>query len=649
MCCNDLAYYEFKTVLLPQNNSFSLLPSFHREILKNAQPISCTSTQLRTAEPSRTTVEQDGKDRRPKSMTSDSYAKERKGNANKQFSYNKLVNERNTQSLRVSSQKNNNKQNKEKPVRPPQPRHDNKEGLLIDLSPVVDGNTSNSAAISATAAVLKRNNASCLLDEPIDVPTELDDDEVDAVPPPAHDPPIFRCPPPYQQPPQYSNLYEGVHSSPQKSTTTTNSANSNSNSNASLQANEILKNLNRQMYQSVNSMAIKSATSSPRPDPIGAEGISRATTTSSFSSGLGLSESLSQMSMLSDNESHSGAIPKNNSTAIDRNFLAELEKDIYKDATSFQVNTAQAHSTKDGPLKKDFSANSQTEMLDRIYAASSSSSTAGSSRVNNSIYANGGADNATTALIQQMWQESTQKTSNLSGGALNLSSSFIPIAESTTIDNTSHNFVAVSNRPVSAMSSHHNYNSVYGGSENYYSTVTGAGSSIYDSCPVPLLSSNANALYSNATATQQQQQLAMYDEVAGDELLRPTRPAPTVPPTSNDGLALGLSSQQIQRRIEKQNIYSDVASIYGDTSSIYGDVIENQKITAFCVEVGPDASVIDARRALTANNWDHRLAVRHFKVDQLMKLALGSRESCENALARSGWSVEVAASILLDK
>lgn len=603
-------------------------------------------------------------------MTSESYAKERKGNASKQFSYNKLVNERNTQSLRVSSsssgQKNNNqKQNKQKPVRPPQPRHDNKEGLLIDLSPV-EGNTSNSAAISATAAVLKRNNAACLLDEPIDVPTELDDEgdtTTSISPPPAHDPPIFRCPPPYQQPPQYSNLYEGLHSSPQKSTTSNsvNSLYSNSNSNASSQANEILKNLNRQMYQSVNSMAIKSATSSPashRPDPIGAEGLSRVSsaTTTSSSSGLGLSESFSQLSMLSDSESQ--AIPKNSSTTIDRNFLAELEKDIYKDATSFQVNSAQAHSTKDGPLKKDFSANSQTEMLDRIYAASSSSSTAAAalnetnsagSGVNNSMYANGGADNATTALIQQMWQESTQKTSNLSGGALNLSSSFMPIAESTTINNTSHNFVAVSNRPVSAMSSHHNYNSVYGGSENYYSTVTGGGS-IYDSCPIPPpLSSNANAYYSNAN-TQQLQQLAMYDEVAGDELLRPTRPAPTVPPTSsNDGLALGLSSQQIQRRMEKQNIYSDVASIYGDTSSIYGDVIENQKITAFCVEVGPDASVIDARRALTANNWDHRLAVRHFKVDQLMKLALGSRECCENALSRSGWSVEVAASILLDK
>lgn len=611
-------------------------------------------------------VSQDAnKDKRPKSMISESHVKERKGNANKQFSYNKLVNEGRGKSNQV-------KASKQKPQRPPQPRNEHQEGLLIDLSPV----DANEAAISATSAAQRRNNATglCLLDEPIDVPTE----EMDALDvfqdavvgePRESSPVVFRCPPPYQQPPQYSNLFEGNLSSPQGSPQKPVASKNPVVYSNSLQANEMLKNLNRQMYASVNAMAKNnnSASVSPRPDPIGAEmllyqgspnysRVPAAAYPTPAAVTNGLSASFGQLSVAQGAETESqtqsvgGAIPKK---ALDRNFIAELEKYVsYKDQAALQVNSVQALANKEVSPKKNFSDNRQTEMMDRIYGNSSSSS-------NQSTYANGG-ENATTALIQQMWQESTlaQKnnmtTQQVSEIYSNNNNTNRPVA-------TTHNFVAVSNRPVSMAAlpataspstSHqqqqqqqqlhqNHYNSVYG--ESYYSTAA-AGSVHYETCPT-------QAVYSNAQQQQilqQPQAYAVYDEVAEEQLLQPTRPAPTVPV---------LSAQQIQRRMQG-NIYNDVASIYGDTASIYGDVstgsiygdvIENQKITAFCVEVGPEASVIDARQALTATNWDHRLAVRHFKVGQLMKLGLGTWETCEGALAKSGWSVEVAASILLEK
>lgn len=612
-----------------------------------------TDTELR--------VNQETDPRRPKSMVAE-YAKEKKGNASKQFSYNKLVNERSKslrsqQQLMKAAKSNNN--NKQKPERPPLPRADQQqqEGLLIDLSPV-EGSVIDSPASSAKRSNNNNSNAFCILDEPIEVPTEEDGD-LDAFhdaleETPAETGPAFRCPPPYQQPPQYSNLFEASpQSSPQKPT------NLSQNYSNSLPANELLQNLSRQMYASVNSMA--KAPSHQRPDPIGAS------VSSSFSSNyssvppssaslsnplsMGLGESFAQLSVAngvdageSSQSLGGGAVPKK---AIDRNFIAELEKYVsYKDQSALQVNSVQALATKEVSPKKNFSANSQSEMMERIYGNS------------DAVDGNGGVpENATTALIQQMWQDSQQKSNNnitstaTSGQIYSNNAAAYQRPESVMQSNT-HNFVAVSNRPVSMaqpsllLASHNNqqhlYNSVYGSTgDNYYST---AGVQ-YEACP-PV---QGNSIYSNAQYTQQQP-FAVYDEVAAEELLQPTRPAPTVPV---------LSAQQIQRRIQSNNysdvsqIYADTASIYGDVStssgSIYGDVIENQKITAFCVEVGPEASVIDARQALMAKNWDHRLAVRHFKVDQLMKLGLGSRDVCEGALAKTGWSVEVAASILLEK
>lgn len=566
-------------------------------------------------------------------MVTESYAKERKVNANKQFSYNKLVNERSKNARLVAQQhkpaapSKSAPSKREKPTRPPQPRID-QEGLLIDLSPVETAN------VSATATVtnLQQSSGVCLLDEPIEVPTEESpalDVFHDAL-----DEPVLRCPPPYQQPPQYSNLIEGnlsQNASPNKQ-----QVGQGLYSNA-LQANDMMSNLSRELYAKVGSDRNGS-----RPEPIGAEGMQYGRSSAYAAvpnptmalvgpvSGSDLSERIQQQ--LSLRETLGGAIPKRSTPMIDQEFIAGLEKYVSsKDQAAMDVNSVQALTEKQVSPKKKFT-NSQSEAgLNRNYASHSDMQ---------SIYANsaGTGINATTAIVEQMWQEQ-QDITNQYSMTNQIYSNNNPMtntaAETVRPVTTSHNFVAVSNRPVSTISSapqpQHHYNTVYGGISGHYGTTE---SVLYDSCP-------PNAIYSSV----QQPPFAVYDEVAAEELLQPVRPAPTVPV---------LSAQQIQRRMQS-NIYSDVASIYGDAgcadgdSSAYGDVIENQKITAFCVEVGPEASVIDARRALVATNWDHRLAVRHFKVDKLMKLGLGTKETCEATLARSGWSLEVAASILLEK
>lgn len=126
------------------------------------------------------------------------HAKERRSVVNKQFSYNKLINEQ------FSKQSLNNKENKlgksksrGGPVRPPPPNQHNiesqtglnglKEGILIDLTPMEtslnsDGNfiSSRSPSIGAPTSLkhlgesssLSLDNSFCILDAPIDIPTE---------------------------------------------------------------------------------------------------------------------------------------------------------------------------------------------------------------------------------------------------------------------------------------------------------------------------------------------------------------------------------------------------------------------------------------------------------------------------------------------
>lgn len=131
------------------------------------------------------------KNHRQQRTVSEHFAKEKKTTASKQFSYNKLVND---QRMQNEYQQQQTMKNRAKPARPPAPSVQPQEGILIDLSP--EEIRSMNLSLQNHGAIVKPSSTSCLLDEPIDVPTEPIEFQLDE-----HQQP----PPPYPMPPQYLN------------------------------------------------------------------------------------------------------------------------------------------------------------------------------------------------------------------------------------------------------------------------------------------------------------------------------------------------------------------------------------------------------------------------------------------------------------
>lgn len=145
------------------------------------------------------TGDQVSKSIRQQKAVSEHFVKEKKAVANKQFAYNKLVNDNRMAINEIQLQQNSMK-NRSKPARPPLPSMQPTEGILIDLSPEeirsinMNMNVKNQAISGAQMG--------CILDEPIDIPTEheLEQQQLQQ---------SQRMPPPYPMPPslsQYSNL-----------------------------------------------------------------------------------------------------------------------------------------------------------------------------------------------------------------------------------------------------------------------------------------------------------------------------------------------------------------------------------------------------------------------------------------------------------
>ncbi|KAK3930475.1 Activated CDC42 kinase 1 [Frankliniella fusca] len=61
-----------------------------------------------------------------------------------------------------------------------------------------------------------------------------------------------------------------------------------------------------------------------------------------------------------------------------------------------------------------------------------------------------------------------------------------------------------------------------------------------------------------------------------------------------------------------------------------------------------DAREDECVSALNATGWDVTAAAKRIKVDRLDRLGLVSRHLCEEALEKSKWNVQEAASSLLD-
>ena len=128
------------------------------------------------------------KNHRQQRTVSENFTKEKKMSVNKQFSYNKLINEQ-----RIQYDKQQAIKNRQKPVRPPAPHVQPQEGILIDLSPEEIRSMNLTLQNQATTS---KPTTTCILDEPIEVPTEGQEFQ----PEEAH-----HMPPPYTMPPQYLN------------------------------------------------------------------------------------------------------------------------------------------------------------------------------------------------------------------------------------------------------------------------------------------------------------------------------------------------------------------------------------------------------------------------------------------------------------
>lgn len=693
-------------------------------------------------------------DRRGKCV-SEQYAKERKSNAQKQFSYNKLINE-NHHKLKQSQQQQLLKDNKNRPLRPPQPNClptgsvQLTEGILIDLSSPGDESGGPS---SMTPHNCGTNEAArpftSILDEPIDVPTVGESEPQTSY---IEDPqPVRLQPPPYQMPPKYTNTNNigeaisepepfnprAVEYQPEATTSqfpsSVATADYESGPTSVVSARELMASIKRQQTLEESSPSSAEA-AGPVYGNISRGAISKVNSNygkvtdlaelsssmmASMNAGVyntsgssphgsteqGLSDSLdvnlSSLSLSSD-QSLLNVSPKK----LDKTFLAELEKDIYKHESN-NVNNSQMHtmksSTKDGSLSHISNLMSSYSKYESTGAIGGNPSNEGVNKNLNAslhqIYANNSAATAaenfqrkvayestasglspkkqnnaapaaadTNSVLTQMWME---RNTAPPGASEELAYGNLPASHQS--PHKTHNYVAVSNRPLSRIqndtrlySSTPNvaainlaaqqlqqlsqsaiapvpqnvpvpslYNSIYNGNEFYstigsdiYDTVAATPASYYERVPSnvthhPLLQQQQQQqLYNNVSqlAHQQQQVVpAIYDEVTNDDLLRPIRPAPTAP----------LSAQQIQRRLDKL-------------------AQQEQQLVALLNELGEDANEQEARDALEAVNWDHTLAVRHFKIERLCRLGVANRTKCEEALLKTGWSIQLAASILLE-
>lgn len=737
---------------------------------------------------------------RKKKCVSEQYVRERKSNANKQFAYNKLKNEKHG-SVRNEQQKS------APPQRPPQPKITNneKEGMLIDLSP--PSHIEINAIVPNGSPTLTSNmSASSILDAPIDIPTEdASNAAVDADDSTNISNEVNKLePPPYQSPPTYMNTYgltqqqsvfssstnfrdfngtigkakaadpfdtshigadanpiyvnhsasnamtTGIITKAENSTVfptdptrlsnknlnnksnypygmipdhsvskqslpnshfddlvqnTMATMNTKSNHTNQIYSNGIIKNSNLSQRSNHSDMSSTSQ-NDLFPDQLNAtldtSDNNRSTeqlTGNNDSLSDSMKVNLSSLTINDVDEDHTSKNSSNNAVVIkkfDKTFLAELEKEIYKNdasASSLIVNTSKTYANQSSGKENSVSAipndiyvRNSTATLNRLHNDTLSTSSSASASTTPTKYHNANkstnqdfasmklnyassptnsrhysssqslgashptqlskklnfdsqsGDSETTSMLNQIWMDrQLQKNppANDSSGAATVSSIYSNNVSNATQNpygivglEKNHSFVAVSNRPAvgqnAARASAYNavpsdvYGSVTG--SNVYDIVanSAAGSAYYGMIPGSGGTDYYEAILPNESV--------IYDEVAGDELLRPHRPAPLAPPV--------LSAQQIQRRMERaqKQLYGNVSTAGGSTMSIYGSVSGNdnsmagaesnqKKVYALIQEVGADgeATELEATQALQAVNWDHSLAVRHFKVERLLK------------------------------
>ncbi|XP_011189037.2 activated Cdc42 kinase Ack [Zeugodacus cucurbitae] len=659
------------------------------------------------------------------------HAKERKSVSSKQFAYNKLVNERTAelqrnQSVQLTKGKgvNNLKQG---PQRPPPPQQHQMEGILIDISPEF-GPPATANIKSVESESVQMRNSLCLLDAPIEVPTEGEEYNAAAF---AYSgaaaqqtyvsgtSPLGQRlqPPPYQMPPTYSNTIEFTqqqHTQPmqQHDPFDTSSVHMNYakvdendvNTNSALYTN-VGGHQHYQVQQSIlRANSIQSLYNSPT---------ARKSLFSTTSSCAGNKENLphalataQQNNLISDGEDAlqtrlstlslekpmSQAATESN-VVLDKSFIAELEKDMYssKGQNDYERNSMQMYMSKENVYKQNLTPLKNSTSLSSTTNASSSGVSPklqNNETFNQSQYSNAAATEASKSLndhyklnnleaagtndaasvaernegctentqdvINRIWYERVNGTTapaayysqppdNTYQNQGNYADRY---GSATTAKESNHSFVAISNRVVPQKTP---ANQMYASAASLYGSVSGR--ELYDAvAPTPStyygqLPLNANdagrGIYASVgLTTASAAPAAIYDEVTLDDYLRPHRPAPLAPPQ--------LSAQQIQRRLEKlkQQQESGGGNLYAPVPSEAAR--ENDKIQQILRDLGAAAQEVDVRNALRAANGDANAAIRHYKIDQLNRLGLANRTQCEEALQKTGWSLELAAAVLLE-
>lgn len=624
-----------------------------------------------TAEVQMRSKTMDAKHGRAKSFH-EHHIKERKGNAQKQFSYNKLINEQQRQQQMLQQQKNKNK-----PDRPPQPKVSTghpREGNLIDLSP----DELMSLSLQQQRGVGPRSNSDiCILDEPIDVPTELDYfQEAAAITSVTPEPELqqIRPPPPYQAPPRYGtthndpfdtshiagssqNTIENLYENYSKSANSNRPSNNNDILQENLYSNSEISNGN--LVGAFNSLAIAN-NESPQ---------------------IQIAEEPPVISeTISINNKNLQMTPKK----VDKTFLADLEKSIYKNQESLSVNlksslemqqqsptkyydftpfqqqqfqqlqeqqiqrtlnrgslfgneTQQASAVSDFSSTSNSTSNSTGVLTNEwngnsIEYGNSVSGPPKTKSVNvlanyNSTFNSGNMGNFNSGSLGNLSSGNSINFTNMSNLAnmenvnsgssmLNLgnssgnygiygndgnqgiytNSNSLPLNGTTIYGSSNSNQIATLDTTTLEMLGNYEVATrPYEAPENIYNSIAGdiygsiAGGNIYDT-----VTSSAASTYGQTSQIQQ----AIYDEVtAYEEMLRPIRPAPSVPSSGNTG----LSQQQIIRRLEKIGQH------------------QNKVVQLVNVHSEDNITEDEAKEALEKCNWDTGVASRHFKIERLAK------------------------------
>ncbi|XP_031630294.1 activated CDC42 kinase 1 [Contarinia nasturtii] len=682
------------------------------------------------------------KDRKHK-CASEQHVRERKSIAQKQFAYNKLKNEKPVTSKHDNRKTLSAPQRPPQPKLINFEKKE-KEGMLIDLTSPQQQDISIPNLMSNGGSFAQTMNDISILDAPIDVPTEAypDDDanavrlfDVDSNKPE---------PPPYQSPPTYMNTFglnktisndpfDTSHITTQSQSkigmpqsnamsshsytiddstsnfirnqiqTTSNKEliymNRPSKSNKTTEIDEIVQNKLMSMSHgspksghtsrvSSASAAAAATTTALSKDAVKEMNQCLDSTSTKIADNSMLSDSLRvnlSSLTLNDTDDFENQVQPSTSTAenpkLDRAFLAELEKEIYKNdnaTTNVNVNVNNAQSNefssinaKDNTvnaisnslswLKNEFSANN--DLTAQFYQQKSTAimqSPATTNKYNKELtikMTNSDALLSNTTLSKKLYNievnsadqntmhaptTSQMDVNNVTGSTMNSGNQAIysnyamagmHCNNSASIEPHDQKYTSA-NYGNTNMGGNTNMNNIYSVSSDIYGSV--AGPNVYD-----VVASSNSDYYQ--MIQKNDLQTVIYDEVAADDI-RPHRPAPAAPPQI-------LSSQQIQRRLERAQkertqLYDNIEVNYVNNGfsnaagnhSIYEEINQKSNITPI------DVDHVSKDTVNTLNSG----TIKNMKIEQLLRLGLAPRFKCEEALIKTGWSIELAASSLLE-